>query len=49
MIAWFHKAYGISLLGRDCREARKHYLAFAKARKHSAKQIRKALKNYVER
>ena len=52
MIAWFHKAYGVALPRRDCRAARKHYLAFAKARKHSAKQIRKALKkqlSYVKR
>ena len=52
MIAWFHKAYGVGLPRRDCRAARKHYLSFAKSKKPSAKQIRKALKkqlSYVRR
>lgn len=52
MIAWFHKAYGVLLPRRDRRSAKKHYLAFTKAKKHSAKQIRKALKkqlSYVRR
>lgn len=52
MIAWFHKTYGVTLPRRDCKAARKHYLSFAKSKKHSAKQIRKALKkqlSYVRR
>ena len=52
MISWFHKAYGVALPRRDCRAARKQYLSFAKSKKHSAKQIRKALKkqlSYVKR
>lgn len=52
MIFWFHKAYGVALPRRDCKAARKQYLSFAKAKKHSAKQIRKALKkqlSYVRR
>lgn len=44
LILWFHKTYGVALPRRDCREARKAYLNYAKARKHSTKQIRKALK-----
>ena len=52
MIFWFHKAYGVALPRRDCKAARKQYLSFAKSKKHSAKQIRKALKkqlSYVKR
>ena len=52
MIFWFHKAYGVALPRRDCKAARKQYLSFAKSKKHSAKQIRKALKkqlSYVRR
>lgn len=52
MIAWFHKTYGVTLPRRDCRAARKHYLGFAKSKKHSAKQIRRILKkqlSYVKR
>lgn len=52
MIFWFHKAYGAALPRRDCKAARKQYLSFAKSKKHSAKQIRKALKkqlSYVRR
>lgn len=52
IIAWFHKAYGVILPRRDCKAARKQYLSFAKSKKHTAKQIRKALKkqlSYVKR
>ena len=52
LILWFHKTYGVALPRRDCREARRAYLNYAKAKKHSTKQIRKALKkqlSYVRR
>lgn len=42
----------VALPRRDCQTARKRYLSFAKSKKHSAKQIRKALKkqiSYVKR
>lgn len=48
----FCKSYGLPLPRRYMRKARKEYLAFAKARKHSKKQIRKAVKKqlaYVRR
>lgn len=52
LILWFHKTYGVALPRRDCRAARKSFLNYAKAKKHSAKQIRKAIKkqlSYVRR
>lgn len=52
LILWFHKTYGVGLPRRDCRAARKAYLNYAKARKHSSKQVRKAIKkqlSYVRR
>ena len=52
LIFWFHKTYGVGLPRRDCRAARKAYLNYAKARKHSSKQVRKAIKkqlSYVRR
>ncbi len=39
----FHKAYGLPLPRRYKRKARKDYLAFAKSKKHTNKNIRKAL------
>lgn len=48
----FHKAYGLALPRRYARRARKEYLAFAKSKKHTAKKIRKALRqqlSYVKR
>lgn len=48
----FHKRYGLALPRRYARKARKEYLAFAKSRKHTAKKIRKALRqqlSYVKR
>lgn len=41
----FCKSYGLPLLRRYMRKAREEYPAFAKAGKHSKKQIRKAVKN----
>lgn len=40
----FYKSYGLALLRRYSKRARKDYLAFAKSKKHSVKQIRKALR-----
>ena len=48
----FHKSYGLILPRRYSKRARKDYLAFAKCRKHTAKKIRKALRqqlSYVKR
>ena len=48
----FCKSYGLPLPRRYRRKARKDYLAFAKRRKHSRKQIRKAIRkqlSYVRR
>ncbi len=48
----FCKSYGLPLPRRYSKRARKDYLAFAKSKKHSAKQIRKALRkqlSYVAR
>ena len=48
----FHKTYGLALPRRYARKARREYLAFAKSKKHTAKQIRKALRqqlSYVKR
>lgn len=48
----FCKSYGLPLPRRYRRRARKDYLAFAKCRKHTAKKIRKALRqqlSYVRR
>ena len=48
----FHKSYGLMLPRRYSKRARKDYLAFAKCRKHTAKKIRKALRqqlSYVKR
>ena len=43
----FCKSYGLPLPRRYMRKARKEYLAFTKARKHSRKQIRKAVKKQL--
>jgi len=46
------KSYGLQLPQRYRRKARKDYLAFAKSRKHSKKQVRSAIKkqlSYVHR
>lgn len=48
----FHKSYGLVLPRRYSRRARKDYLAFAKSKKHTAKKIRKAMRqqlSYVRR
>ena len=48
----FHKSYGLVLPRRYSRRARKDYLAFAKCKKHTAKKIRKAMRqqlSYVRR
>ena len=48
----FCKAYGLPLPRRYARKARKDYLAYAKCRKHTARQTRKAVKkqlSYVRR
>ncbi|MBR2038498.1 MAG: IS5 family transposase [Lachnospiraceae bacterium] len=48
----FHKSYGLELPRRYAKRARKDYLAFAKCRKHTAKKIRKTLRqqlSYVKR
>ena len=48
----FCKTYGLSLPRRYRKRARKDYLAFAKCKKHTAKNIRKALRQqlgYVKR
>ena len=48
----FHKSYGLTLPRRYRKRARKDYLAFAKCKKHTAKKIRKALRqqlSYVKR
>ena len=48
----FHKSYGLMLPRRYSKRAHKDYLAFAKCRKHTAKKIRKALRqqlSYVKR
>lgn len=47
MIAHFHKAYGLPLPRRYCRNARKDYLAFAKSKKHTRKKIRKAVRKQL--
>lgn len=52
IIGGFCKTYSLPLPRRYGRKARKEYLAFAKSRKHSQKQIRKAIKrqlSYVRR
>lgn len=52
MIYRMCKYYGLKLPRRYCQRARKDYLAFAKSRKHSQKQIRAAIKkqlSYVRR
>ena len=52
MIYRLCKSYGLALPRRYGKRARKDYLAFAKSKKHSAKQIRKALRRqlgYVSR
>ena len=52
IIYCFHKTYGLALPRRYARRARKEYLAFAKSKKHTAKKIRKALRqqlSYVKR
>ncbi len=52
MIYRMCKSYGLSLPRRYRRRARKEYLAFAKSRKHTKKQIRTAVKkqlSYVRR
>ena len=52
IICRFCKSYGLALPRRYSRRARKDYPAFAKSKKHSAKQIRKALRKqlgYVSR
>ncbi len=43
----FCKSYGLPLPRRYSRRARKDYLAFAKSKKHSAKNIRKALRKQL--
>ena len=43
----FHKAYGLPLPRRYKRKARKDYLAFAKSRKHTNIQVRKALRRQL--
>lgn len=48
----FHEAYGLPLPRRYTKRARKDYLAYAKAKKHSKKQTRNAIKkqlSYVRR
>ena len=48
----FCKSYGLPLPRRYRRKARKEYLSFAKGKKHSKKQVRKAVKkqlSYVRR
>lgn len=48
----FCKAYGLPLPRRYSKKARKEYLAFAKGKKHTTKQIRKAIRkqlSYVRR
>lgn len=52
MICRFCKSYGLALPRRYARKARKDYLAYAKCRKHTKKQTRKAIKkqlSYVRR
>ena len=43
----FCKSYGLKLPRRYSRKARKEYLAFAKGKKHTTKQIRKAIKKQL--
>lgn len=43
----FHESYGLELPRRYAKRARKDYLAFAKCRKHTAKKIRKALRQQL--
>ena len=45
--AVFCKSYGLLLPRRYSKRARKDYLAFAKSKKHSEKQIRKALRKQL--
>ena len=48
----FHKSYGLILPRRYSKRARKDFLTFAKCKKHTAKKIRKALRqqlSYVKR
>lgn len=47
MICRFCKSYGLPLPRRYRKCARRDYLAFAKSRKHSARQIRKALRKQL--
>lgn len=52
MIYRMCRSYGLQLPRRYCRKARKDYLAFAKGRKHSKKQVRTAVRkqlSYVRR
>lgn len=52
IIARFCKAYGLALPRRYRRKARKDYLAFAKGKRHSGSQVRKAIRrqlSYVRR
>lgn len=44
VICRFCKAYSLALPRRYARKARKDYLAYAKSRKHTKKQTRKAIK-----
>ena len=43
----FCKAYGLTFPRRYVRNARKDYLAYAKCRKHTGKQTRKAIKKWL--
>lgn len=45
----FCKSYGLLLPRRYSKRARKDYLAFAKSKKHSAKQIRKEYQDKSDR
>ena len=47
MIYRFCKSYNLPLPRRYSKRARKDYLAFAKSKRHSAKQIRKALRKQL--
>lgn len=52
IMARFCKSYGLALPRRYRRRARKDYLEFAKGKRHSAKQVRKAIRkqlSYVRR
>ena len=47
IIARFCKAYGLLLPRRYRRRARKDYLAFAKGKRHSRKQVRRAIRGQL--